>query len=238
MFTEFSQNLKTPSQQPDKKLCTPPRQAWSTHHGQLPAAPPPSALPSKLLPPACTPSRRQGGSWWPRGQQEARPPEGPFSVPPSPGPSQKAQGTQGWVWSASPGLWGRNSRGWATPAPKSRGGPQPRVMTPAASSFLHLLEDISKGQSQERKWKEAQVPRWLYLSPSLVFLSSFCFTAPSHLRGMGTFLMKFCGKHNRFDSWRVVTSYLIIRHSWKHQVQDSIHFEYRHVAFVSRFKCL
>lgn len=123
-------------------------------------------------------SRRPCGSFpgGPAGSRRQGPEEGAFSVPhlplPSPRLAQKALGT---------GLSGksRHWQGWATLIPKSRGGRPSRVMPPAAGGFLpSSRRHFKKGQNWERKWKEAQALRWLYLSPSLVFLSSFCFTAP------------------------------------------------------------
>lgn len=80
-----------------------------------------------------------------------------------------------WMWWVSSGLCGGNSQCWATPAARSW------VMTLNPASFLHLLEEHLKGAELEREVKEGgQVPRWLHLFPSSIFLSSFCFTATSH----------------------------------------------------------
>lgn len=130
-------------------------------------------------------SRRQGRPlpWWPRGRQRQGPEEGTFSVPPCPcqvpGLPRKPWGTGLSVKSQHRAL------GKALPVlSHSRPQIQRRGVIQGDDPSRQVASSIfsktsQRGQNQERKWKEAQVPRWLYFPPSLVVLSSFCFTAPS-----------------------------------------------------------
>lgn len=67
---------------------------------------------------------------------------------------------------------------------------------PTQGSFLHLLEQhLSRAELRKEVGGEAQVPRWLYLSPSSLFLPSFCFTAPGRSSQGILFYVQFSGKH-------------------------------------------
>lgn len=152
------------------------------------------------IPTPCAPPRTPGGRG---GQQGTWAPlffPVPFSPPPPPRPSSGSLLTALptswlWMWRVSSGLWGRNSqrelRGSGPWTPRSG---QTQGDDPTQGSFLHLLEQhLSRAELRKEVGGEAQVPRWLYLSPSSLFLPSFCFTAP----GRVLFYVQFSGKHTQ-----------------------------------------
>lgn len=203
-------------------------------HG-LPAAPPLSA-PVFNCPWPAPHSRRLGGSFpgGPAGSRRQGPKGGTFSVPPYPcqvpGLARKPRG-QGWVWRAR-GFRAGTPRAEPLPSANPEEGPQPGWCSRQAASSI-----FSKASQAGKEVKGSPGATAALSFPSLVLLSSFCFTAPLS-EGYGNLFNEILWETQQV--WLMTCRFKLPDNKalLTTSVQNSIHFESRYIRSVHRVKCL